>query len=306
MLVVGSLAMQHHFPDAGIVPRDTDIIGTMDEFREWSRTFAKGDIILCKPMSADKMHVRDRAGHNYEFEIATAGSSSERLLDYFDLGQTYAPTWVLLFLKLSHRYRRNSPHFLKTMRDIQFLRAAGVTMGTELEELLPLREKETYTYAHPKLDVSKQAFFDGDGVPYIYDHDSIHLTQALISNAYCDQIKHPAYTYYMKDGSEVMTCKHKFMMVPEHIRIYGVYEETCVLALERSQIPFADVENPPHPRKSFEYALMKVSTSITSGWFREFAWENYDRVMELYESLGERDYVDRFERNKHLLRPYNA
>jgi hypothetical protein len=27
---------------------------------------------------------------------------------------------------------------------------------------------------------------------------------------------------------------------------------------------------------------MKVCTSITSGWFREFAWENYDNVLDLY------------------------
>jgi hypothetical protein len=314
MLIVGSQAMQHHFPDAGIVPKDTDIIGTMDEFRAWSKTFAKGDIILCKPLSADKMHVRTKDGWNYEFEIATPGSSSQALLDYtFGDARHFAPLEVLLFLKLSHRYRRNSPHFLKTMRDIQFLREKGVTMGSELEELLPLREKETYTYAHPKLDVSKQAFFDGDGVPYVYEHDSLHLTVAIKeyhhynSGTDCTYFDpRPAYTFYMKDGSEVMTSKEKFFAQDEEIRLLGVYEETCVLALERSQIPFADVENPPHPRKSFEYALMKVCTSITSGWFREYAWENYDKVLDIYEKEDEDGYVKRFKANQHLLKPYDG
>jgi hypothetical protein len=295
MLVVGSQAMRHHFPEAGIVPNDTDIIGTMDEFRQWSRIFAKGDIILCKPLSATKMHVRTKDGWNYEFEIATPGSSSQELLDYFDLGQTYAPTWVLLFLKLSHRFRRNSPHFLKTMRDIQFLRAAGVTLGTELEELLPKREAETYTYAHPKLDVSKAAFFDGDGVPYVYDHDSIHMTQALYLGL-------PAYARYMKEASQVMTSKAKFFDCSEEIRLAGVYEESCVLALERSQIPFPEAS----PRKSFEYALMKVCTSITSGWFRQYAYENYDKVLDIYEKEGEDGYLKRFNANKHLLKPYEG
>lgn len=321
MLIIGSQAMRHHFPEAGIVPNDTDIIGTLDEFRTWSKGFARGDIILCKPLSATKMHVRDKAGHNYEFEIATPGDSSWELLAYYDQHETsFAPPEVLLFLKLSHRFRRNSPHFLKTMRDIHFLRANGAMKeyGSELEELMPLREAETYTYAHPKLDVSKNAFFDGDGVPYVYDHDSIHLTQALtvrtsmercagpsvigkaISYGHEVTRHYPAYTFYMKDGSEVMTSKEKFMSVPESIRLLGVYEESCVLALERSQIPFPEAS----PRKSFEYALMKVCTSITSGWFREFAWENYDKVLDIYEKEGERGYLDRFERNKHLLRPY--
>lgn len=326
MLMIGSGAMSHHFPDAGVVPRDTDYIGTLDEFRSWSRGFAKGEIILCKPLTATKMHVRDKAGWNYEFEIATPGDTNQFLLDYFDIddGMTYAPPHVLLALKLSHRYRRNSPHFRKTMRDIQFLRKQGVTLGTELEEWLPLREATTYTYKHPKLDVSKDAFFEGDGVNYIYDHDSIHLTVALTERTFMERCAgpsvvgklvsygrevtrtYPAYTFYMKDGSEVMTSKEKFMSVPERIRLYGVYEEACVLALERSQIPFADVENPPKPRKSFEYALMKVCTSITSGWFREFAWENYDKVLDLYNGLGEDDYIKRFEANKHLLKPYEG
>lgn len=305
MLMIGSGALSHHFPEAGFIPRDTDYICTLEEFRAWTKCFVKGEIILCKPLSADKIHVRTKDGWNYEFEIATPGSTSQELLDYFDINDrvTMAPPHVLLALKLSHRYRRNSPHFLKTMRDIQFLRAQGVELGTELEEWLPKREAATYTYAHPKLDVSKEAFFDGDGVQYVYDHDTIHLTQAILRpNAYTGT---PAYTYYMKDGSEVMTSKEKFMSVSENIRLYGVYEETCVLALERSQIPF-EGENAPSPRKSFEYALMKVCTSITSGWFREYAWEHYNEVLDLYTSLGEDDYIKRFKANQHLLKPYQA
>lgn len=309
MLIIGSQAMAHHFPEAGIVPNDTDIIGTMDEFRTWSRGFAKGDIILCKPLSADKMHVRTKDGHNYEFEIATAGSSSYDLWMYeFD---GYASLEVLLLLKLSHRYRRNSPHFLKTMRDIQFLREQGVELSSYLKQVLPKREKETYTYAHPRLAVTKDAFFDGDGVPYIYEHDSLHeavaLTDHMHYNSGTDSMysePRPAYTFY--SGGAVWSSKELFFKCSEQIRLYGVYEESCVLALERSQIPFADAVNPPHPRKSFEYALMKVCTSITSGWFREFAWESYDKVLDIYEKEGEDGYLKRFNANKHLLKLYKG
>lgn len=307
MIIIGSQAMCHHFPEEGIVPNDTDIIGTMDEFRTWSRGFAKGDIIICKPLSATKMHVRTRDGHNYEFEIARAGDSNEDLLRYNEEG--YAEVDVLLMLKLSHRYRRNSPHFLKTMRDIQFLREQGAELSSYLKQLLTKREAETYTYAHPKLDVNKAAFFDGDGVPYIYDHDSLHLTQAIHQDISwpdgADEplvTPRPAYTFYMKEGSEVMTSKEKFMSRGDRVKLLGVYEESCVLALERSQIPFPDAS----PRKSFEYALMKVCTSITSGFFREWAWEHYDDVLALYNELGENDYIERFKRNRHLLKPYVA
>lgn len=319
MLMIGSLAMSHHFPEAGIVARDTDYIGTLDEFRTWSRGFAKGDMIICKPLSADKMHVRTKDGWNYEFEIANRTAEMLMCHQASRSDSIYATPSILLALKLSHRYRRNSPHFLKTMRDIQFLREQGVELDPWLKDIfLPQRERETYTYAHPKLAVSKDAFFDGDGVPYIYDHDSLHEAVALTESqrrvagpseigksiSYFEKYMIPAYTFY--SGGAVWSSKEKFFEMPERIRLYGVYEESCVLALERSQIPFADAVNPPHPRKSFEYALMKVCTSITSGWFREYAWENYQKVLDIYEKEGEDGYLKRFNANKHLLKPYEG
>lgn len=281
--MIGSGALSYHFPEAGFIPRDTDYICTLEEFRAWTKCFVKGEIILCKPLSADKIHVRTKDGWNYEFEIATPGSTAQELLDYFDINDrvTMAPPHVLLALKLSHRYRRNSPHFLKTMRDIQFLRAQGVELGTELEEWLPKREAATYTYAHPKLDVSKEAFFDGDGVDYVYDHDDLHKILAVDGA--------PAYTKYMAEGSQVLTSKAKFFAVDHRVRVLGGLEEALVLACERSQIPFPEV----NPDQSFTYALMKVCTSITSGYFREFCWEHYDEIVEEYNKNGGSQYATR-------------
>jgi hypothetical protein len=167
------------------------------------------------------------------------------------------------------------------MRDIQFLRSKRVTLGTELEEWLPKREAETYTYAHPKLDVSKAAFFDGDGVPYIYDHDDLHKIMAVDGE--------PAYTKYMAEGSQVLTSKAKFFAVDHRVRVLGGLEEALVLACERSQIPFPEA----NPDQSFTYALMKVCSSITSGYFREFCWEHYDEIVEEYNKNGGSQYATR-------------
>jgi hypothetical protein len=329
MLLIGSRALVANNPELEGVRRtvDWDFICTIEQFTAWHKA-NKDKLQFAVPTQGGKYyHARDKDGMNYEFELAWEGTSAEMLLalyhdpdGYTNSGLAYdvACDSDLYLIKMSHRYKRNSPHFLKTMKDIHFLRKK---IGAErsnrwlnrYKDLLTLREAESYDYAHPKLNVSSKDFFNGDGVNYVYDHDSIHLAVALMESvSYSEDTQwgkatRPAYTLYMKDGSEVMTSKEKFMSVPEQVRLYGVYEESCVLALERSQIPHGlGKEGGPSARWSFEMALMKVCTSITSGWFREHAWENYDKIMALYNELGEDDYIERFKRNGALLRPYVA
>ena len=335
MLLVGSRALVHNNPEIAETRKcvDWDYIATIEQFTAWHKA-NKGMLKFAVPTDGGKYyHCRDKDGMNYEFEIAWEGTSSALLLalyhdpdGYTNSGLAYdvACDSDLYLIKMSHRYKRNSPHFLKTMKDIHFLREKlgsdwCETWLKDQEALLKLRESESYTYKHPKLNVSSKDFFNGDGVNYVYDHDSLHLAVALdFRSRFLDDDGYsvfetdepkpvPAYTYYMKDGSEVMTSKEKFFSVPEHIRLNGVYEECCVLALERSQIPHGlGKEGGPSARWSFEMALMKVCSSITSGFFREYAWENHQKVLDLYNELGENDYISRFQRNGHLLKPYTG
>jgi len=319
MLLVGSRALIHNNPELVGVrnPVDWDYICSIEQFTAWHKA-NRSILRFAVPTDGGKYyHCRDKDGMNYEFEIAWPGTTAETfLIEYnamnLDVRAT-ASNHDLLLIKESHKYKRNSPHFLKTMSDIKFLRGK-LNGGEPVEwiernrEILKAREAETYTYAHPKLDVNKTDFFLGDGVQYIYDHDSIHETQALLWSDNGDtEWPRPAYSFYMKEGSEVMTSKEKFFSVDESIRLYGVYEECCVLALERSQIPHGlGKEGGPSARWSFEMALMKVCTSITSGWFREFAWENYQKVLDLYNEQGENDYIENFKSLKSLLKPYTG
>ncbi|ATN92848.1 hypothetical protein QGX11_gp085 [Pseudomonas phage PPSC2] len=322
MLLIGSRALVANNPELEGVRKcvDWDYICTIEQFTAWHKA-NKANLQFAVPTQQGKYyHARDRDGMNYEFELAWPGTTAETLMKEYgildhkfdvEIGPVPAVNEDLLLIKLSHRYKRNSPHFLKTMSDIKFLRG-NVDAGwlERWADLLKAREAESYTYAHPKLNVSSKDFFNGDGVNYVYDHDSIHLAVALLTDfweSHTVRTNRPAYTGYMKDGSEVMTSKEKFYSVEEKIRLYGVYEESCVLALERSQIPHGlGKEGGPTARWSFEMALMKVCTSITSGWFREYAWENYNAVLDLYNQLGETDYIERFNKNQHLLKPYKG
>lgn len=298
MLLIGSHALIHHLSKPlGRVPRDIDVIATFDELTFMMSCLRRETRVESIPLSVNKTVLKCADGRIIEVELAWEGTASRRLMDrhshVFDPAAMAVnvplpfPTTVvgldeLYSLKMSHRYLKDSPHFRKTRSDIMLMRTLGAKVFDA--DWLRQREDETYTYRHPKLNVMKKDFFTGDGVQYVYDHDDIHKAVAHIE---FDFVPTPAYTLYMKDGEEVKSDKGKFFALDESVRLYGVLEETQVLALERSQIPFRGRVD---PRRSFDIALQKVCTSITSGWFREYGWEHYDLIEAMYEP----DYVDRF------------
>lgn len=288
MVVIGSVALNYHVD--GVKPNDLDLIGTYDEAVEFRKKFQATTFY---PINGGKtIFMRSEHGDICEFEIAWPGSMAEKFIEFAETEYNgfldYSAGWfvpdldVLYMLKMSHRYLKDSPHFLKTMRDIHMLRELGAKIQPEHEEFYKQRMKDTYNYGHPKLNQSKEGFFDAEttGVEYTYDHDSIH--EAVKYYTY------PAYWYFKPKDSAVMVSKDLWDKCPEGVRLRAVLEESYVLALERSLIPFPGKKT---PKEAFDMALMKVCTSITSGWFREYAWENYDNVQALYSD----DYVAKFQ-----------
>lgn len=271
MLLIGSRALVEHGVDIGRKPLDYDYICHYEEYHDFVKTN--------KPQAAYPLNgthmVAKLNGIMYEFEIAWEGTSAEDILKVEGENKV-ASLAMLRLLKESHKYKRNSPHFHKTMRDVKLLR--GITkIPAELKSLLKKREKETYTYAHPKLNQNKKDFFT-DAVDYKYEHDDIHLAIAIEDR--------PAYTYFSKDGQEVLSDMKKWDVLPFNIKLNAAIEEVGVLALERSIVPFNT-----DPYAAFKFALAKLSTSISSGKFRKFCYDNFDTVIDNYRS----DYYDKFK-----------
>ncbi len=286
MLLIGSTALDcHGLLPAGRVIKDTDYICFYEEM-EWFTTVYRKEIVENYPISDQKWVVKFRDGRIFEFEVAWLGTPAAELLDIVcakaQPNLTIAPIDVLYTLKLSHRYLKNSKHFKKTMDDIWLLRKAGASMPGYLREWLPKREKATYNYKHPSLMRNKAEFFSGDGVTYVYDHDSLHEAVALN--------REPAYKSFQADGAQVQADRTKFALLPFETQLDSVYEEAAVLALERAVIPFNT-----DPERAFLMALEKVCTSITSGWWREWAWEHYYDVIELWKQEGKQSYYTCFK-----------
>lgn len=300
-VVIGSVALRQQLSSLSFTirsPSDVDVLSSYDTADQWFRDSQIAFNLFVPTNEGTKILAKPEGSIPVEIELTWPDSTAKELFDYvlqdektiretyffpFGLRSCYfASIDVLYTIKMSHRYKKDCPHFSKTMQDIHFLRELGAKIPDDLQDWYKRRQKETYNYPHPKLNVSKKNFFNPDQVQYTYDHDSIH-----------EAVKHldrPAYTYFTKDNEEVMVDKKKWEELDHQTKLYSVLEESYVLAIERSQVPF---KGKIAPTKSFEIALSKVCTSISSGWWREFAWEHYNEVMDLFKADKDK-YIERF------------
>lgn len=288
MILIGSRALALRAPRAlgGREPKDFDFIGSR---ADWGQLVAKYHPIREWEISQKKRAMELDGGTICEIELVERSPSGAAFAEIVesDARSTatnfgLVPSLNLLFaLKHSHRHLKNSPHFWKTLLDYHRMKDLGATIPEEHRAWLKLREKETYTYAHPKLNQDKKSFFADDNIKYVYDHDTIHEAVAIGDR--------PAYRYYMKDGAEVQSDKAKFFACPREVQINSVLEESAVLAIERSLVPF-----PGHwsTKKAWHFAFSKVCTSIASGWWRAFAYDNAIEILQAFRD----DYWQRFER----------
>lgn len=318
MLLIGSAAMKHHgLADFQRELKDYDFICYKNELLQLVSSLSEVHKLVSLQFSTNKGHcavkflvdgkikvveatlIDEDFGETYQSDLyihdhwMNSGGHNVDIMGVEVLTRVIIPAFALL-MKLSHRYKKDSVHFHKTRKDIASLRKLDYqefnyfVKSPEFQSALAFREKLTYTNQLPKLNVDKEKFFT-DSVAYKYDHDTIHKA-----------VKHldkPAYQYYMKDGEQVMCSKDKFFEVPEIVRLYGVLEESYVLALERAVIPHGT-----SPERAFDIALEKVCTSITGGWFREYAWEHYDEVYAMFHS----SYVQKFTNalNAGMIKPF--
>lgn len=295
IILIGSRALALRAPNLLIrKPNDFDFfISSMEEFKLWM-SLNENKIQPKKVYQKNDHKMIIEGNVNCEFEIIQTGTSSklfEQLVENDSgsrlISTTFGmlPSLDLLFtLKSSHKYLKNSPHFWKNLVDYHVMKTFGAKVRPEFKEFLKLREKETYSYKHPSLNVDKKSFFT-DEVKYMYDHDTIHQSVAIFEK--------PAYLHYIKNGQEVQCDKNKFFACSKDIQMAGVIEEAAVLAIERSLVPFPGVKT---PQEAWKFALSKVCSSITSGFFRQFAYENALDILKLCP----KNYWEKFQRDVEL------
>jgi hypothetical protein len=288
MLIVGSKALKHHYPTFPRSVNDIDLIGFKKDaeiliklldplsIKETSHT------ILLKNIS-NKTFVYDT--DNVEILLADNSESLKMYLDY-DKDNIYASKEVLYSLKKSHIHYPIK--FKKHIHDYCFLNEELDGLD-KLESITKINFKETEErlgkLQTPKLNKSVDDFFgqSKDYVKYFFLHDDVHKVMAHYDK--------PLYEKMIVEKTFALCDKKLWTIFTFEQKCQCVLEEAYVIALERKILPMIFGGGKGFTSdEAFDWALMRICTNLTSGWFREFATNNFFIIKMLYN----KNYVEKF------------
>lgn len=175
----------------------------------------------------------------------------------------------LSIVKRSHLWR--DYFFDKHMAHYNFHLRDQVKNYTEFDwEMLDDRTQDSYTYfneKHPNLNQTVKSFFD-DYVEKKYDHDMLH---SLFAHS-----ERPMYTYMQPDPSKAWCDRKLWNRFSHEEKLWCVAEEAYVIGTERFIVP-SDWNY--HFKKAYDLSVRKICTTLCSGFFRDFALDNYQEVL---------------------------
>lgn len=218
-------------------------------------------------------------------EIEGAEVHSPELLDNYKLEHYNSGLWFefnghkvhvinptgLCLIKRSHLFRDISfDKHITQYHKLLFKYRAGFTKQDEqfLTDRIRLTS-EKYSRGHPKLNKTVAEFFDDD-VKKIYNHDDLHKIVAF------NEV--PMYTKMQPDPKFAWCDKKLWENFSRREKLECVAEETYVISIERFLVPQWKIP----PKLAYFKALRKVCTTLCSGWFRDFAIDNYPDILSLF------------------------
>ncbi len=246
----------------------------------------------------------------FEIEIVQVGSSGELILELAQddqLNNLYVigDLELLEVIKTSHLIFPFN--WCQHMDDLMLIRSTlGRQLGgrikraDQLTELLIHRRLEHYLRlgvpgANLNLNKMNDDFLENESHLYIdkyIKHDDLHLRVMFKDK--------PAYSDLRLDQSKAMMDMQLFNQASFQVRLNCVREEAMVIALERYLLPERETE----AQIAYTKALIRVCTTLTKGWFREFAVDVYYLVKDLNVDLMQlkisirKEHADRLEQQK--------
>ena len=258
-MLIGSRAIAHWNKDFKVKPgADWDIVGAVE-----NESFYRDTLSI---PNTDRIEWHEHLKLN-NFDLAVQHNAHVVCVPY---------GLAIIYRSHLHRDWNWDGHICKYHRFIVPMLSSSDLVGLETDPLLLERiklTKQAYPQGNPKLNKSNMDFFD-DPVKKVYDHDFLHELYAYEDRPMFEKLKRPEQfdlAWCTKDLWNELSLAQKLQCVAE---------ETYVIATERFMVPNNWDYN---TKRAYYNALKKVCTTLTSGWFRDFAIDNFPAIYDLYE-----------------------
>jgi len=281
IILLGSRAARAWFSEFR-EPKDWDAVASVKTIFDWSQRNASA-IRSLLPHSDRKLRCHLHDGTQIEFEVlnddpeTSTGLLAGLVADFMpcafppdDVALATSPT-VLWLTKKSHitfpiRWQKN-------IADLHWLKSQSREPTTKEWHYYQVRKAEhvaRFGDRVAKLNVSNEQFFERSArIGRIIDHDRIHEMVA-----YEDR---PLFEKFKTDLTKASLDRKLFEQATLERQLRLVREEAMVIALERYIIPKWPA-TPVLPEIAYSQALQRVCTTLTSGWFRDFAIDHWPLV----------------------------
>jgi hypothetical protein len=279
MILVGSRAVRYHLPEFR-KPKDWDIICTRKDVKRFF-DLNRNDIVHLWPKEGEgKFGCHINIGEGIEvIEFDTRESKSNQMLIRMSMAGTirrwdmilHVPALTTL-MKLKESHIILPRHWEKNIADYHYLKLACGDPTEEDEAFFRVRRKEHQDGAEwINLNVTNENFFGQSdwSAKRIICHDDIH-----------EAIKYqkvPIYAMCKKDPTKAIMDKKMFFRLPRKFQIQAVREEAMAIAIERGLIPMSYRREicDEDVKAAYNYAIRRICTTLTKGWFRKFAYEHW-------------------------------
>lgn len=297
MLIIGSTATKLR------EPKDLDIFITREQLKQkYGKsskknfiTFMDGDVRVDAFVSQDKSDAIA-----YFLELTCSEWAIETASDRVSLAIKNAHKHFYKF-----RYKKSFKHLIDrcalidrlieetgtAQLNTSFRRASQMWHNELLLGMKPEHLKMNMKF--PSLKNNTKDKFFTEKVTYFYDHDDLHEIMAHYDE--------PLYKCQQPNGEQVYVWKDLFNEMSHEDKCKQALEEAYVIALERCLIPvsygkldvaaFGSIE-------ALKWALTRIATNLTSGWFRTFVTDHFKEIYEMRNP----DYYNVFLANRNNLK----
>lgn len=295
MLIVGSAALKNNFPDIDRKIKDIDLIGSQSDINYLINTLKPTKVKSTEYLTTI-IGIQNKFGiwitDNVEILNSDNSESLKKYIEYDSKNDKtenklkYASNEVLFSIKKSHIHFPIK--FDKHIKDYCLLydKLNGLDI---LETITKINFKETELRVGklktPSLKKSTKQFFgQSDGfVKSFFIHDDIHRVMSHYDK--------PLYEMMQKNSELAMCEKEMWNEFSFEQKCKCVLEEAYVIALERKILPMLFGGGKySSSQDALDWSLMRICTTLCSGWFRQFATDNYLKIKDFIDH----NYVEKF------------